>query len=670
MSLVLALLLSAAADASQLDRIEVVGRRPDGLGRDFSASEGRVEGDEIQARPLLRTGDVLEFVPGLVATQHSGSGKANQFFLRGFNLDHGTDFATFVDGMPVNLRSHGHGQGYTDLGFLIPELVDSLRYRKGPYAAEVGDFSSAGSAELSLLRRATGTRVQLAAGEYGYRRALLLDGAEIAGLDSVFGFEAQTHDGPWRALDEDVAKRNAVWRVVEGEPGAGSSLSLMHYRNRWNSADQIPLRAVESGRIDRFGSIDPSLGGRSERSSLSGRHERPLLGGQLHASAYLIDYEFELFSNFTYFLESPQDGDQFQQFDERRVSGGSLQQYWLLGRHRLQAGVDLRRDDIAAVGLRRSQDRQPLDAIRTDAVDQRSTGVHLLLESALGPRLRSQLALRHDWHRFEVRADRLDNGGRQRASTSAPKASLAWRASEAIEWYASHGRGLHSNDARGTTLRVDPLTGAPAEPADPLVRSRGSELGLRYQPGRDWSLAAAAWQLDLDSELLFVGDAGGTEASGASRRHGFELGLYWSGGRQWSGDLELGWTDSRFREADPAGREIPGALPFVASLALRWEGPARWYAQARLRHFDGYPLIEDGRVQAASSQLAHLRIGKRWQQVELGLEVLNLFDSDDFDIEYLYASRLPGEAIEGVVDRHAHPFEPRSLRLSLEYRFD
>lgn len=180
MSLVLALLLSAATDASQLDRIEVVGRRLDGLGRDFSASEGRVEGDEIQARPLLRTGDVLEFVPGLAATQHSGSGKANQYFLRGFNLDHGTDFATFVDGMPVNLRSHGHGQGYTDLGFLIPELVDSLRYRKGPYAAEVGDFSSAGSAELSLLRRATGTRVQLAAGEYGYRRALLLDGAEIA----------------------------------------------------------------------------------------------------------------------------------------------------------------------------------------------------------------------------------------------------------------------------------------------------------------------------------------------------------------------------------------------------------------------------------------------------------------------------------------------------------
>lgn len=670
MSILFAALLGLAPEASQLDRIEVVGRRLDGIGRDFSASEGRVEADEIQARPLLRTGDVLEFVPGLVATQHSGSGKANQFFLRGFNLDHGTDFATFVDGMPVNLRSHGHGQGYTDLGFLIPEMVDSLRYRKGPYAAEIGDFSSAGSAEMRLVRRALDPRVQLSAGEYGYRRGLLMAGAGHGTLASVLALEAQTQDGPWSALDEDVGKRNVIWRLIQGEPDDGLSLSLMHYRNRWNSADQVPLRAIESGLIDRFGSIDPSLGGRSERSSASTELQRPVLGGQMQANAYLIDYDFELFSNFTYFLEEPEAGDQFQQFDSRRVSGGALLQQWDLGRHRLQAGLDLRRDDIDEVGLRRSREREPMAAIRSDVVDQRSSGVHLLLESEISPRLRSQLALRRDWHRFRVNSDLEDNSGRRRAAVSSPKASLAWRASEVLELYSSFGRGLHSNDARGITLRVDPQSGEPTDPADPLVRSRGSELGLRYQPSANWALTAAAWQLDLDSELVFVGDAGGTEASAASRRHGVEMGVYWNGSRSLSADLELGWTKPRYRDVDPDGREIPGALPFVASLALRWEGPQQWFAQARLRYFDRYPLIEDGSVRADSSQLAHLRVGKRWQRLQLSLDMLNVLDSKDFDIEYFYASRLPGEAAGGTADRHVHPFEPRTLRLALEYRFD
>ncbi len=659
----------AAPTPNRLDRIEVVGRRVESIGEARSASEGTISRDEIAARPMLRGGDMVEFVPGLVATQHSGSGKANQYFLRGFNLDHGTDFASFVDGMPVNMRSHGHGQGYTDLNFLIPELVQSLRYRKGPYHADVGDFSSAGSAQFRIADRVDGNRAELAAGEYGFARGLLLADTRAGSGNLLLALERQHHDGAWRDVDEDVGKRNVVLRWSGSGEVGDVHVMAMHYRNEWNSPDQIPLRAVESGLIDRLGSIDTTLGGTSARDSLSGGWQRDVGDGSWHARAYLIDYRLDLWSNFTYFLDEPERGDQFRQFDDRRYRGGDVSYLRQGDTLEWKLGLDYRRDDIDEVGLARSRARAPLEDIRRDSVSQYSVGLFADAELRLTPTLRAQFGLRSDHHRFAVKSDEPLNSGRRRASALSPKAGIAWSPDSALELYANIGEGLHSNDARGATLRVDPQSGEPADAVDPLVASRGGELGLRWILDDGLHASAALWRLGLDSELLFVGDAGNTEATRPSLREGVEVGLYWVGGRHWSADVELAWTDARFRDDDPAGEEIPGSVPFVASLSLRYVGDTDWFAQARWRHFGRYALIEDASERAANSSIVNLRAGRRFGSWTLALDVLNLFDSADFDIEYFYASRLPGEPDGGVEDRHVHAFEPRTLRLSASLAF-
>lgn len=665
-----ALAATGAEDAAAaLDRVEVIGRRQNLVGTAISASEGAVGVDDVARRPLQRAGDLIEFVPGLVATQHSGSGKANQYFLRGFNLDHGTDFATWVDGMPVNLRTHGHGQGYTDLNFLIPELVDSLRYRKGTYYADVGDFSAAGSAQFSLRDRLDEGMLELGVGRFGWRRAVAADSQATAAGELLLAGEWQTHDGPWTDVEEAVGKRNLLLRHSGQLAGGRLSLTVMGYRNDWNSPDQVPQRAIDRGLISRLGSLDTTLGGESSRNSLSAGWEGEAFGGGLQASAYAIDHELSLWSNFTYFLDDAEAGDQFEQRDARRLYGANLVQQWQRGDSLWQLGGELRRDDIDEVGLFRTRARQRLAAIRDDRVVEDSLGLFLANETRWTPRLRSYLGLRHDAYEFDVHALQAENSGSADDALGSAKASLAYQASDALDLYASWGQGLHSNDARGTTLRVDPVSGEPAEPVDPLVRSRGAELGLRWQPDAQVNATLAVWNLSLDSELLFVGDAGTTEASRPSARHGVELGVYWLPDARLAVDAELAWTRSRFRDADPAGRRIPGAIPRVANLGLHLELGGGWQAGGRLRYFDAYPLIEDGSQRSRGSTLLTLRLARTWQRLRVTLDLHNALDSDDHDIDYFYTSRLRGEPAEGVDDIHFHPLEPRSWRLGVSWRF-
>jgi hypothetical protein len=648
-----------ALDAVDLDRMTVIGRRYNLVGEAISASEGTVGPAELALRPLARSGDLLEAVPGLVATQHSGSGKANQYFLRGFNLDHGTDFATFVDAMPVNLRTHAHGQGYTDLNFLIPEAVEQLDYRKGPYHADIGDFSAAGSARFRLVERVDAGLAQVMLGSDGYRRGVVLDSAGLGATTLLYGGEWQRYDGPWRDIDEDVRKFNALLRLGADIAGGRGSVTALHYANRWNSPDQIPRRAVEGGLVDVLGSIDRTLGGESARSSLSLDWRGSAAGGQLAASAYAIDYSLRLYSNFTYFLDDPMEGDQFLQADERRVHGFALTQQWDAGRSRWRLGAEARIDDIDRVGLFRTQARQVRSTVREDAVRERSAAAFVAHEFRFDDRWRSYVGLRHDRYHFDVdaRSEPLNSGRVADAATSL-KASLAWKPHAAAEFYASYGEGFHSNDARGTTIRVDPVSGAPAVPVDPLVASRGYEFGTRLYFNERVHATAALWRLRLDSELLFIGDAGTTEAGRPSRREGIELGVYWFGHRYFEGEFEAAYTDARFADADPAGREIPGAIPLVLGAGLTARLDGGWY-----------PLTEDGRVHSDGSTFASLRVGRQWRRVGLTLDVLNLLDSDDHDIDYFYASRLAGEPADGVEDLHYHVFEPRSVRLSVRWEF-
>ncbi|KUJ83149.1 TonB-dependent receptor [Microbulbifer sp. ZGT114] len=652
-----------------LEEVLVIGRRLDLTGEAISASEGEVGPEEIGAWPMLRTGDLMEFVPGMVATQHSGSGKANQYFLRGFNLDHGTDFATTVDGMPVNLRSHGHGQGYTDLNFVIPETIARLRYRKGPYYADVGDFSSAGSAEFEMANRLARGVAEGSVGEFGWRRGVIADSTELDSVSLLYAAEWQTYAGPWSDVDEDVNKRNLLLRV-SGELGEGrGSVTAMSYDNDWNSPDQIPSRAVAQGVIDAFGSLDPDLGGDTARRSLSASWDSPLAGGDFSSSAYVIDYKFALWSNFTYRLDDPLRGDQFQQFDDRQIFGFDLAQQWSQERASWEVGLQGRRDDIDRVGLYQAERRSRLSTVREDRVLEDSIGVFAAHNYALTETLRSYIGLRHDFYTFDVDASLPVNSGTESDGATSLKASLAWQPLPVAEFYASFGQGLHSNDARGTVINVDPVTGESVKAVDPLVQSSGAELGARIFVTDKLHSTLALWKLDLDSELLFVGDAGNTEASRPSERSGVELGVYWFAAENLNTELELSYTDAAFAGRDAAGSETPGAIPLVASAAINYRGERGWFASMHLRHFGPYPLIESGEVESDGSSLVNLRVGHDFSDWRLQLDVLNLLDSGDHDVDYFYASRLPGEPADGIEDIHYHIFEPRALRASVRYRF-
>ncbi len=655
--------------ATMLDRIDVAGRRQSLVGEAISASEGVVGVDDIADRPLLRTGDLLEFVPGLVATQHSGTGKANQYFLRGFNLDHGTDFATHVDGMPVNMRTHGHGQGYTDLNFLIPETVASLTYRKGTYYADVGDFSSAGAARFAIAERVDSGLLDLSLGEDRYGRVALVDSVGSEGFDFLYGAEVHRNDGPWDDIEENLEKANLLLKLSADAGSGRAHFAFMAYDNQWNSADQIPQRAVDLGLISAFGSLDTTVGGESSRYSLSGGWAASAFGGQFDVDVYAIDYAMDLWSNFTYLLDDPDNGDQFQQVDDRRIYGFNGSQQWDSGRSRWRLGAEGRHDDIDRVALLRTRARQPVSTVRDDRVEEGSLGVYLAHQYQLNDRLRSHLGLRHDRYDFDVDSSLPINSGTANDSRTSYKASLAWQASDPLELYVSHGTGFHSNDARGTTIRVDPSTGDPAERVDPLVGSRGSELGGRWRVGERFHATAALWTLDLDSELLFVGDAGATEATRPSRRDGVEVGVYWFPDRQLAINLEASYTDSRFEDDDPAGPEIPGSIPLVVAAGLTLHRDAGWLLGAQLKHFGSYPLIEDAGVESDGSTIVNLRLGREWSRWSAFVDVLNLLDSRDHDIDYFYASRLPGEPEEGIEDIHFHRFPERALRATLRLAF-
>ncbi len=666
------LLAEAHRETQLIEETVVTGRRQVLVGEARSASEGVVGQMDLDIRPMWRPGDVLEAVPGLIVTQHSGSGKSNQMFLRGFNLDHGTDFATWVDGMPVNMRTHGHGQGYTDINFLIPETVEQLSFVKGPYHAELGDFSSAGGAHIETFDRMPTNEVMVGAGENGFGRLLAMGGVDLEGMRLSGALEAQIYDGDWTDIEEDVEKINGLLKLTGGDAVRDWSATLMYYDNEWNSADQIPERAVEQGIIDELGSIDTTLGGESSRASASFRLAHEHEDHRTQWSAYIIDYEMDLWSNFTYSLDDPIDGDQFQQVDDRTIFGGAYNRYWVGGlrehfHHSL--GVELRYDDIDTVGLYRTRARNRLDTVREDAVEEASIGAYYELAWRIDEQWRAVLGIRGDYYWFDVDADLPENSDDDSDSIISPKGSLIYAFSDSTEAYLSAGYGFHSNDARGVTTRVDPASGEQTDPVDPLVDSKGAELGLKSEWRPGWNSALALWYLELDSELLFVGDAGNTEASRGSERWGVELNNFWALNDVWSVEADFAWTDAEFKGSAPEGDEIPGALETVLTAAISAQYPNGWFGSLRMRYFDEAPLVEDGSVKSEGSTMVNLSLGWSDDRWRIKADVLNLLDSDDHDVDYFYGSRLPGEPADGVEDVHYHVFEPRQFRVYVSRAF-
>ncbi len=671
--------LHVNAHGPTLETVTVEGRKINLVGDAVSASEGIVGKKEIALRPLLRTGEVLELVPGMVVTQHSGTGKANQYFLRGFNLDHGADFSTTIDAMPVNMRTHGHGQGYTDLNFLIPETVAKLAYKKGAYYADVGDFSGAGSVQVTTSDILEPGNASVTLGEDAYSRLLIMNSTPFIGGETLFALEGNRYDGPWSDIEEDQNKINLLVKHTVPFSEGKFSVALMAYDNSWNSADQIPSRAVTQGLINALGSIDTTVGGESSRYSLNTYWQY----GDWQASAYVVDYNLNLWSNFTYFLDDETNGDQFEQVDNRKMYGGQLRYSAannLAGRTMSNRfGMELRVDDIDEVGLYHTQARERLGVTRSDQVKQSSVGLYWENRVAWTNKLRSVVGVRSDYYNFDVNdqaginANGIDlspNSGSTDDSLISVKGSLIYTFDNEWESYLSAGQGFHSNDARGTTIQVDPSDGSTEEPVDPLVRSLGYEFGVRGFVTDQLNTSLSLWTLELDSELLFVGDAGNTEASRASERSGIEVTAYYHLTEQWSLDIEYAYTDAKFTDSEPEGNEIPGAINNVLQAGLNADFANGWFGSLRARYFGERPLIENGSVTSETSTVLNVRAGYNFANWTIKADILNLTDSNDHDIDYYYASRLASET-SGLEteDIHYHVIEPRTIRLFIGYQF-
>jgi outer membrane receptor protein involved in Fe transport len=671
---------TARADTREwLEEVVVTGKLDQLNGDPISATVGVVTSEQLDLRPVMRAGELLEVVPGLIVTQHSGDGKANQYFLRGFNLDHGTDLATSVDGVPVNMPTHGHGQGYTDINFVIPELVSSIDYRKGTYYADAGNFSAAGAINLRYRNSVDAPVAQLEVGEDSYRRALLAMSPRVGDGTVLFGIERSQTEGPW-LLEENFRKTNALLRYSRQSDLGRLAITAQGYDGEWRSTDQIPQRAVRDGSLDRFGFIDPTNGGESHRYSLSADWISRLGSGELRARGYAVDYRLDLFSNFTYALDSDH-GDQFEQLDERRLFGGEVewQRALPLGglSNELTMGIEFRRDDIDTVGLYRTIARGRIGTVREDAVIHSSYSAYSSLITPWADHVRTSVGIRADYFDFDVASNLAANSGmrrsdREQASAGAadsivsPKFSLILGPWKETELFVNVGKGFHSNDARGTTIRVDSTDGVtPADRVDPLVDALGADVGVRTAIFQNMQLSWSLWTLSLDSELLFVGDAGITEPSRASKRRGIEVGAIWTALSWLIVDTDLAWSRSRFSGGD----RIPGAVEHVASIGVAVDHPSGWFGGARFRHFGNSPLIDDGSVESDPTTLVNLEAGYRiGDTLKVSAAVFNVFDSNDNDITYFYESQLPGEAAP-VEDIHFHPVEPRTVRLTVMGNF-
>ena len=660
--------LAAAPRAAALDTVKVTGREDNLVGIATSANQGTIGAKDLSMRPLLRPGEIVENIPGVIVTQHSGSGKANQYFLRGFNLDHGTDLALGVDGVPVNMPSHAHGQGYADLNFIIPELIERVDFEKGPYYANVGDFGSAGSFDVHLYDSLPVGFLHAEGGESGAERVVAANNVGIGAGNLVLGGELEHNNGPWD-LGDNERKADGVARYARGDARNGVTLTAMGYHNSWRSTDQIPDRALADHEIDRWGTIDSSDAGNTARYALSADWHTVRGSSTSHVLAYVEHYDLDLFSNFTYFLNDPLHGDQIEQHDDRAVAGASAaftRFASLLGKpSSYTTGVQLRFDDIDN-GLYHTELRQRLGVVTRDDIRESSLSPYVENRTDWSDWLRTVVGLRADAFWFDVHSAIGGSSGSARESLLSPKVSITVGPWKKTELYLNGGYGFHSNDARGIVAHADPAT--------PLPRSLGAEIGARTASVHGLESSISFWMLDLASELVWEGDAGESTPSGPTRRYGIEVANFYAPARWLTIDADYAWSHARFRDAEPLGRFVPEALvsTFDGGVAVHDLGGARkpWSSAIRIRYFGPRPLTQDGAVRSKATSLiyadAGYAISARWR---LGVSVFNLLDTRASDIDYYYRSRLPGEPAAGEADVHSHPAEPREIKLSLTTRF-
>ena len=652
-----------------LEEIVVFGRGERLIGMAAAASEGTIAGADLSVRPMLRVAELLESVPGMIAAQHSGSGKANQYFLRGFNLDHGTDFTAYVDGMPWNLRTHGHGQGYLDVNGLIPEVVERIDYRKGPYRADLGDFSMAGASFMTTIDRLEQRFVAVEAGQYGWGRiagggTMALGAGELTALGQL-----KTYDGPWQ--NPESLQHGSLWaKYVQPTDFGTVKVSLSGYQATWHPTEQSPEVAIGTTACPNvFCSLDPTALGRTSRWILTAQ----ALGARWNASGYAQFYDWHMLSNPTYDY-------QIDQFDRRWTAGGKFEdQVFAADRLDIRAGTELRYDHMGRVGVDHTQAARFLENISNNAVNEGSVGVYGEATWRPNERLRLMAGLREDLYHFDVGANSgassLTHSGAATSRQASPKLGAAYTLNERIELYANWGQGFHSNDARGVVNTTTPVPG--------LVLGTGYEAGARFEIGT-FKLTTTYWWLNLTSELIFVGDSNAVEPKAGAKREGYELVAFWRP-VDWLG-LDAVYTRSkahyRDTQQDPdyvAGDPVLGLLQghnVEGSVKSAGEFGAsavkdQWEASVRLRYLGAYPLVPSGTRTADAEVMLNLRLAYKPGNFTYYGELLNVLDARGKDIEYYYATYIPGVLAPGEqqTTRLSRAEEPRTLRVGVKYAF-
>ncbi|MDR0779967.1 MAG: TonB-dependent receptor [Pseudomonadales bacterium] len=662
-TLVNSLPLIAQQNSGNIDEIVVFGRNTDLVGTAQAASEGSVGGADLLIRPLFKVADLLESMPGLVAVQHSGSGKANQYFLRGFNLDHGTDFTTLIDGMPWNLRSHGHGQGYLDINGLIPETVERIDYRKGPYRADLGDFAMVGASFIKTIDRLEQNFVSSEIGQYGWRR--VAGGAtEDLSPDSSVSFvgDYSQNDGPWQR--PEGLRHVSLWsKYLQNTRFGQAMVSLSGYHATWDPTEQMPERAIGSTLCpDAYCSLDPSATGKTTRWILTSQ----LTGADWQATLYGQTYDWTMYSNPTYDY-------QIKQFDKRWTLGGSADKTLFDDSTlRLVAGLNFRYDDGSRIGVDHTEERAFVAPIIANAIKEGSLGAYLEATWYATDTLRVIGGARADYYNFKVAAlnDQSADGSSSQ-SLASPKIGLAWNALDNIELYTNWGRGFHSNDARGVIGSI-----GSADPIPNMSPGTGKEIGARLTLG-DFKFTSSYWWLKQDSELVFVGDDNSVEPRGASKRDGLELTGFWQP-LKWLG-IDAVYTHSKARYVNnPEGDHVEQAVETSAQLGISATYD-KWDVSMRVRYLGPYALTPDNEYRSKSLTTLNLRGAWNFQHFTTYAEILNLLDTDRKEIVYYYPAYVAGfdpagmsaddidcDTINCTMSRAA---DPRSLRVGLSYRF-
>ena len=677
--------------------INVQGREDDLSGIADSSTQGTVGAKEIQDRPMLRSGEVLETVPGLIITQHAGGGKANQYFLRGFNLDHGTDFAVFMDDMPLNLPSHAHGEGYADMNTVIPELVQRVNFEKGPYYAGAGNYGSAGSAHLEFLQTLPQNFFQVEGGMYGYERAVFGISQKAGSGSLLFGGEVYHDDGPWKHPD-DYLKLNGILTYSRGDEAKGFSITARGYHGKWNSSDQIADNAVSH--VGLFGTLNPTDGGNSQRYSLQTEWHRERENSRTKITLYGFYYDLDLFSDFTYFLTDPVHGDQFEQSDRRWVVGldahHTISSQWFERKVENTFGLQVRNDRVHN-GLFQTESRRRVDktdsetgttlpaTTQEDRFTDNQTGVYWENRVQWAESFRSVAALRGDVGHVDVTSLVTPaNSGTASKFLPSPKLSLIFGPWAKTEFYVQGGFGFHSNDARGATQTVQPVSGENPYPNTPasriplLIPTKGAEIGVRTVAVPHLQSTLSLWYLRSASELQQSGDTGGTVASAQpSNRYGVEWANYYTPLEHVAFDFDVAGSRALFMTIDgddaapgsPGGRRVPEAVGLVVSSGITLHDYKRFSTSLRLRAFGPRDLTSDGIYRSNATVLLNADVGyqisRKWR---FAVEFLNLLNRKDRDIDYAYESRIAPAAEPGFTDI-LHPVEPFQVRFGLRRVF-